>query len=69
LNSTPKGAFFGKWKFKSQRSFDPSDNKSLEAPKRKGTHKKKKINFPTWDLNPGPSDCQADLLTITPTWI
>ena len=66
LNNTPKGVF------------DTSDNKSSEAifeaveaaevTKRK-RNTKKKINCLNWDLNPGPSDYQARLLTITPTGI
>ena len=64
--------------FISHRSVDPSDNKSLEAileavesvevTKRK-RKTKKEINFHGWDLNPGPSDYLAGLLTITPTGI
>ena len=58
-------------------SVDPSDNKSLEVileaveaaeATKKKRNIKNKINFPGWDLNPGPSDCEAELLTITPMW-
>ena len=59
-------------------SVDPSDNNPLEVileaveaaeDTKKKRDTKKEINIPSWDLNPGPSDCQAELLTITPTWI
>ena len=57
---------------------DPSDTKSLEVildaveaaeATKKKRNTKKEINFPVWDLNPGPSDYLTGLLTITPTGI
>ena len=56
-------------------SVDPSENKSLEATfeaveaaevQKRKERKEKKINCLSWDLNPGPSDYQAEVLTITP---